>query len=68
MLAWLRAERPEAREQIDGRASAIIAAEPETMSLFLARVRDRHGSFAGYADFLGVASAVVHLQHALLDE
>jgi protein-tyrosine phosphatase len=68
MLAWLRAERPEAREQIDGRASAIVAAEPETMSLFLARVRERHGSFAGYADFLGVASAVVHLQHALLDE
>jgi protein-tyrosine phosphatase len=68
MLAWLRAERPEIEEQIEGSAAAIVAADPDTMSLFLGRLRDRHGSFAAYANSLGVGSAVVHLQQALLDE
>ena len=67
MLAWLRAERPELREQIEGSAAAIVAAEPDTMSLFLDRLRERHGSFAGYAEALGVGGAVGPLQQALLD-
>jgi protein-tyrosine phosphatase len=67
MLAWLRAERPEVREQIEGSAAAIVAAEPDTMSLFLARLREQHGSFAGYADSLGAGAAARYLQHALLD-
>jgi protein-tyrosine phosphatase len=68
MLEWLRAERPEVGEQIEGSAAAIVTAEPDTMSLLLGRLRDRHGSFAGYADSLGVGSAVVRLQEALLDD
>jgi protein-tyrosine phosphatase len=67
MLAWLRAERPEVREQIEGSAAAIVTAEPDTMSLFLGRLRHQHGSFPGYADSLGAADAVRYLQDALLD-
>jgi protein-tyrosine phosphatase len=67
MLAWLRAERPEIREQIEGSAAAIVAAEPDTMSLLLGRLRDRYGSFAGYADSIGSGHAVSQLQDALLD-
>jgi protein-tyrosine phosphatase len=68
MLAWLRAERPETREQLEGSAAAIVAAEPDTMSLFIERLRQQHGSFASYAESLGVGAAVASIQQALLDD
>jgi hypothetical protein len=68
MLAWLRAERPDVREQIDGSGAAIVAAEPGTMSLFIERLRERHGSFVTYAESLGVGGAVASIRQALLDD
>ena len=68
MLTWLRAERPDVREQIDSSAAAIVAAEPGTMSLFIRRLRQRYGSFAMYAESLGVGGAVAAIRQALLDD
>ena len=68
MLTWLRAERPDVREQIDNSAAAIVAAEPDTMSLFIQRLRQRYGSFATYAESLGVGGAVAPIRQALLDD
>ena len=45
----------------------MIAAEPEAMRRFLARLRAEHGSFEGYVSDLGMASAVPYLRANLLD-
>jgi protein-tyrosine phosphatase len=68
MLAWLRAERPEIREQIESSAAAIVAAEPDTMSLFIQQLRQRYGSFSSYAESLGVGVAITSIQQSLLDD
>jgi protein-tyrosine phosphatase len=68
MLTWLRAERPEIRDQIEDSAAAIVAAEPDTMALFIERLRQRHGSFIGYAESLGVGATIASIQQALLDD
>jgi protein-tyrosine phosphatase len=68
MLAWLRTERPEVRDQIEGSAAAIVAAEPDTMSLFLQQLRQTYGSFASYAESLGVGATVAAIRQALVDD
>ena len=67
MLEWLRATHPEVLEQMENRTAAIIAAEPETMALFLERFRLEYGSFETYARSLGLAAAVTDLRASMLD-
>jgi protein-tyrosine phosphatase len=66
-LEWLRTEYLDARDELERSSAAIVAAEPETMARFLERFRSDHGSFAAYADSLGMASAVGGLRNALLE-
>jgi protein tyrosine/serine phosphatase len=66
-LAWLRTEYPDAKDQLERSSAAIVAAEPETMALFLQRFRSVHGSFEDYAESLGMIGAVTALRSALLD-
>lgn len=66
-LDWLRSNYPGASEQLERSSAAILAAEPETMALFLERFHSDHGSFEDYAASLGMASAVAYLRLALLD-
>lgn len=40
---------------------------PEAMASFCRRIRDEHGSFAGYADSIDMAGAVAYLRAALLE-
>jgi protein-tyrosine phosphatase len=67
MLEWLRATHPEAIEELESRTAAIVAAEPETMALFLERFRLEYGSFETYAGSLGLAGAVSDLRASLLE-
>jgi protein-tyrosine phosphatase len=66
-LEWLHTEYPDSTDELERSSAAIVAAEPETMELFLKRFRSDHGSFEAYADSLGVASAASGLRMALLE-
>ena len=49
---------PDARERLERIAPAMISADPESMRGFIDELRRAHGSFEGYVDDLGMASAV----------
>ena len=66
-LERLHTEYPDAKDELERSSAAIVAAEPETMALFLQRFRSEHGSFEAYADSLGMASVVRDLRMALLE-
>jgi protein-tyrosine phosphatase len=68
MLAWLRQEHPDAGEELDRYAPAILAVVPETMTGFLAGLREKHGSFDGYATDLGLPGAAGSLRTLLLEQ
>jgi hypothetical protein len=67
MLEWLRVEQSDRPEELDRLWGAIVAADPETMALFLEQFRLDHGTFESFAASLGVASAVRHVRAALLE-
>jgi protein-tyrosine phosphatase len=66
MLEWIRATRPEAAAELGDRATAIAAAAPRTMGIFLERFRREHGSFGQYATALGLGGLASQLQGLLL--
>jgi protein tyrosine/serine phosphatase len=66
-LEWLHTQHPDSKDELERSSAAIVAAEPETMELFLKRFRSDDGSFEAYADSLGVASAASGLRMALLE-
>jgi protein-tyrosine phosphatase len=57
---------PDAHEQLERIAPAMVAADPTAMAAFIAGVRNDYGSFDGYADAIGVGRAPRHLRAALL--
>jgi protein tyrosine/serine phosphatase len=67
MLAWLRQEHPDAGEELERYAPAILAVVPETMTRFLAGLRDEYRSFEGYAEHLGLPAAAESLRAILLE-
>ena len=67
MLEWIRTEFPDAGDELERRVPAMLHAEPATMIGFLEGVRERYGSFKRYARTIGVATAIPHIQAALLD-
>ncbi len=66
MLARLREEYPDAGDALDRYSTAILAAEPETMTVFLAGLRADHGSLDGYMEHLGMGDVAAHLRSALV--
>jgi hypothetical protein len=67
MLGWLRTEYPDRSAEIDRSSSAIVAADPQTMGLFLQRLRDDYGSVAGYLGSIGLSHVPGRLQDLLLE-
>jgi hypothetical protein len=66
MLARMREQYPDAHEALERYSPALMAAEPATMLRFLDGLRADYGSLDGYAEHLGMGSAIGHLRSALL--
>jgi protein-tyrosine phosphatase len=66
LIAHLRTVHPDATEQLDQLAPAMIAAQPDAMAAFIRRLRADFGSFDDYATTIGVGSAPRYLRAALL--
>ena len=58
LLERLKAEYPEAADEVERYAPAILHVVPETMEQFLAALRLEYGTYDELADALGVAEAV----------
>jgi protein-tyrosine phosphatase len=67
LLEWLRQEYATNVADIESSAAAIVAAEPETMAMFLSRFRDAYGSFDAYAASVGHAGVGDALRGLLLE-
>jgi protein-tyrosine phosphatase len=68
LLELLLAEYPEAAEEVQRHAPAVLQVMPETMEEFLVSLRDRYGSFDELAEWLGVVDAVATLRDSVLSE
>jgi protein-tyrosine phosphatase len=66
LLDWLNENAGDQREVVRRYAPAILAADPTTMGEFVDQLVDEFGSFAGYAEHLGVASAIPYLRAQLI--
>ncbi len=66
LLERLKAEYPEAVEEVVRFAPAILHAAPETMEEFLSQLRADYGSYDALAASLGVVEAMDRLRSALL--
>jgi protein tyrosine/serine phosphatase len=67
LLEWLRSQYGSDTAELDSSAAAIVAAEPETMAMFLERFRDAFGTFESYAESVGRPGAAAALQSLLLE-
>jgi protein-tyrosine phosphatase len=67
LLEHLRAEHPDAGEELDRVGPGLVSLFGEAMMGLLNAVRDRFGSFEAYADVLGVPNAAAALNAALVD-
>jgi protein-tyrosine phosphatase len=68
LLDRLKAEYPEAQEEVERFAPAILHVVPETMEQFLAELRARYGTYAELARSLGVTASVETLRATVLVE
>ncbi len=66
LLDRLKAEYPDAVEDVMRYAPAVLQVRPETMEEFLASLRDRYGSYDALAATLGVTDAVATLRRTVL--
>jgi protein-tyrosine phosphatase len=66
LLERLKAEYPDAVDQVERYAPAILHVVPETMEQFLAALRLEYGDYDELADALGVTEAVGRLRRTLL--
>jgi protein-tyrosine phosphatase len=66
LLDRLKAEYPDAVDEVERYAPAVLQVLPETMEEFLASMRAEYGTYAALAEFLGVTDAVVTLRGTLL--
>ena len=63
----MRFEHPGAvQADVDRYGPGMLGVVPEALALFLDRVRDEHGSLAGYARSIDMAGAIPYLRAALL--
>jgi protein-tyrosine phosphatase len=68
LLERLKAEYPDAVDEVLKYAPAVLHVVPETMEQFLAELRLEYGSYAELAEFLGVTESVEALRTSLLVE
>jgi hypothetical protein len=66
LLERLKAEYPDAVEDVMRFAPAVLQVRPETMEEFLATLRADYGSYDDLARSLGVADAVATLRRTVL--
>ncbi len=66
LLERLKAEYPEAADQVEKYAPAILHVVPETMEQFLASLRLEYGTYDDLAVALGVVEAMDHLRTTVL--
>jgi protein-tyrosine phosphatase len=67
IIARLR-ESPAYRDALDNLPADTLHAEPETMFSLIDRLRDRYGSFRGYANDIGLSDALIQrLEGGLLE-
>jgi protein tyrosine/serine phosphatase len=66
LVAYYQSTYPDAREQLDRLAPAMIAASPETMRHFLRGLRDDYGTFDAYAERIGAGAAPPRIRDAVL--
>ena len=68
LLERLKAEYPDATDEVEKYAPAVLHVVPETMEQFLAELRAEHGTYDGLAASLGVTDAVAVLRTSVLVE
>jgi protein-tyrosine phosphatase len=68
LLERLKAEYPDAADQVERYAPAILHVVPETMEQFLASIRLEYGSYDELAESLGVVEAMDRLRATVLVE
>ncbi len=68
LLERLKAEYPEAQDEVERYAPAILHVVPETMEQFLAELRAAYGTYDELAASLGVTSSVGILRSSVLVE
>ena len=66
LLERLKAEYPDAVEDVMRYAPAVLQVRPETMEEFLGSLRDRYGTYDDLAASLGVTDAVATLRRTVL--
>jgi protein-tyrosine phosphatase len=66
LLDRLKQEYPDAVDEVERYAPAVLQVLPETMEEFLASVRAQYGTYTALAEFLGVTDAVATLRGTLL--
>jgi protein-tyrosine phosphatase len=66
LLEHLKAEYPDAAEEVERHAPAVLQVMPETMEEFLAALGSGYGGYDALADSLGVTDAVARLRRAVL--
>jgi protein-tyrosine phosphatase len=66
LLERLKAEYPEAQDEVERYAPAILHVVPETMEQFLAELRAAYGTYDELAASLGVTSSVETLRSSVL--
>ena len=66
LLERLKAEYPEAVDQVEKFAPAILHVVPETMEQFLAELRLEYGTYEDLAIHLGVVEAMDRLGRTVL--
>jgi protein tyrosine/serine phosphatase len=59
LVPWITAHRPEVAEHMARQPSALLACPRDAIGVFLARLRRRHGSVAGYLTDIGVDTATL---------
>ncbi|MDQ6781906.1 MAG: tyrosine-protein phosphatase [Actinomycetota bacterium] len=67
MLVEQRLAQPERAAELEASATAMVHAEPATMTAFLAGLRAEHGCFEGYAASLGRPDAASTLRALVLE-
>jgi protein-tyrosine phosphatase len=67
MMAYLLETYPDGRDELERRASTMLASEPAAMHQFLASLRGKYGSLELFAAAIGVTSAPAFLRSALLE-
>ncbi len=66
LLEHLKAEYPDAADEVERHAPAVLQVMPGTMEEFLFAIVSRYGSYEGLARSLGVVEAVARLRRSVL--